>query len=1194
MNFKKLEVYGFKSFADKLEVDFKDGITGIVGPNGCGKSNVADSVRWVLGEQSARILRGKTMQDVIFNGTEKRRSLSFCEVSLHFDNTNRIFPIEYDEVVISRKLYRSGESEYSLNRNQCKLKDIVDLLHDTGIGKEGYCIVGQGKIDEILSAKPDDRRGIFEEAAGISKFKTRKVEAERKLERVRDNMARTEDALVELKRQIGPLAQQAEDARLYLEIRDKLKYNEVNAYLYRYDNASDMKREIGERLNGIMEEISLRETERDRAGEEYNACFEAISRADEETARLRDEHTNLMVNAEKMLGEGKLMGERILNLKQESTRLEGLIAKLKTDLDTKSQLLTAAVEARGEIAGKIAGSEDDLQAAQKVYDDIFEEITAYEKEVEASNTLILESMNELGDIKENLGRFQAEQESLGDRIKDHKAKIADLTAERNSLTEGVQKAEGEIRHQENIKQKLDSEKLRLIAKNNELQAQVIEETEQYRILQGRVSALGEKYRMLEEMRRDYDGYSYSVKRLLQDSESDPYVKRLIDNVVAKVINVPDKYQVAIETALGNRLQYVVTASENEAKELIEYVKKNRYGRITCLPLTSYSGSLIENNAVLRERGVIGIASEIIGYDKKYLSTVRGLLGKTLIVDTLDTAIYVSRAYNKAFRIVALDGEIIEPSGAISGGSRKSDSTSLLSRERQINETAEALEKSKADFEEVSESLVEHREDLTNAALDIESCKEKINVVLVSIATEREKLDKLHTGVADMSAEIEKLTQEAGLFEARRTAIIEQIKRVDSLKGEINKQHSDSNEFIEKRKNEYEEMRARREAATARLTEIRSQLAALNAELASKDGEIVRLKGECTAISSEITESTSGLAIVSAKIQRTEQDALNTNLSEEERARLDKIKAEIAGMDEKKKALNARLIELDSKKSEAITALSQAMDRKYKEDGQLAKIDLDIDAMQTRIWEEYHLTYSTAISLRDDAFDFTGSAQLINKLKKQAQDIGYVNVRAIEDHKAVLERYEDRMVQLNDLTTAESDLVSIITELTNEMVTRFRDQFDKINANFGVIFKELFGGGVGKLVLDDSVTDDPLEAGIEILAEPPGKKLQSISLLSGGERALTAIAILFAIIKLRPMPFCILDEIEAALDDSNAKLFASYLRRFSRDTQFIVITHRKPTMELADCLYGVTMQEKGVSKIVSVNLSDAVKSAEPQK
>ena len=1194
MSFRKLEVYGFKSFADKLTVEFGDGVTGIVGPNGCGKSNVADAVRWVLGEQSVKILRGKSMQDVIFSGTEKRRSLSFCEVSLIFDNKDRTFNIDRDEVVISRKLYRSGESEYSLNRMPARLYEITNILRDTGIGKEGYCIIGQGRIDALLSAKPDDRRGIFEEAAGISKFKSEKVTAERTLERTRDNIDKINAVISEIGKQLGPLAAQAADARKFLALSEQLKYNEINSYLYQYENASQSKRTLSTKLRAIEDEIALREAKLSEAIATYNAHMADMANSDKVIEELYAEQNRLMVDAERIAGMGKVMNERLSHYKAENDRLTALIREREAFLDEHSQTLVDSATKLEALSKVLLEQRAYLDEVEKRYEELYAEIEAYEAEISSSNERIVTSMDELTNIKANMGRLLAEQDALIARREENNARIKLLLQDAERIKESASVIASQITRLEYEKKECVQKRNICIERANELTEKTHELNDEIRALNGRVSSLDTKCAMLEEMRREYEGYQRSVKSLMKDAEEDAGLSRHILGVVAQIITVPEKYQTAIDVALGGSIQDIVVKTEEDAKVLIRHLKNRGYGRATFQPLSSVKGGILrsEYRACLSEKGIYGIASDLIKYDSTFNVVLQNLLGRTVIAEDMDVAVQVARKYDYGFKIVTLDGEVLNPSGSISGGSKKQSTTNLLSRENEINVHKEKLAVAKRELQDAYKKAEELKEESARVQSELTEHTERLREVEVKLATESEKGAKFTSALDENAEQVQKIKLDSEATLKRIESIEQQLRSVDELEGNIAKDRQAASRLIEQRRVEFEDKKREREQCSEELTAIRLKVQATEAECDVLRTESEREKVVCAEAKEQINDAKAQVATLMARLKATEGEALNATMSDKDKARLEEIKRLIIEVTESKKTVQDKLFELDAERSTYMRQLQEANDRKYKEESALSRIDTDIEVMQARIWDEYELTYSGALTMKDDSFVFEGCTSLISKLRKQINELGNVNVRAIEDYSVLGERHADMTRERDDLEKAKEDLIQIIKTLTDKMVTMFETHFAKISANFSKVFKELFDGGTGKLVLTETESGDPLEAGIEIYAEPPGKKLQNISLLSGGERALTAIAILFSIMMLKPMPFCILDEIEAALDDSNAQRFASYLRKFSRNTQFIVITHRKPTMELADRLYGVTMEEKGVSKMVSVKLSDAVKNAAP--
>ncbi len=1192
MKFKKLEIYGFKSFADKLEIKFEEGVTGIVGPNGCGKSNVADSIRWVMGEQSAKSMRGSSMQDVIFNGTEARKPQSFCEVSLVFDNTSKIFPtLDYDEVVLTRKLYRSGESDYAINRNPCRLKDIVDTLRDSGLGKDSYCVIGQGKIDALLSAKPEERRTVFEEAAGISKFKNRKIEAERKLERTRDNLSRLCDIISELERQLGPLTKQCENAKKFLEFRDKLKELELNIYVYQYDSASVNKDAIRQKLSAIEEELSLKTADFEKAVEEFNVSSQKIRELDKTIEQLRDELLNLTVGLEKKSGEAKLIQERVTNLTETSE-------KLKTDItqdEVLNKTLTEALEEKKKEIEKLESVLSELnRQADKVnseYLEIADRILAGEKMAEENEGEIYSTLDKLSDVKSNLSSIKTEKQALNEKKEETRQRQDEVNEKITSLEKELalhkkqhESLEKKLEEKKQKRDELTEKANNYNIKNNQYIKQLDDMKVDYHTKLSRA-------RVLQEMQEENEGFIVSVKRLLEQSKTNSTLGGMIVGVVAKLMKVPEKLETAIEMSLGASVQNIVTKNEDDAKYIVNYLKQNRFGRATFLPISSVKERSIPDfvRSKLNSKGVLGIANELITYDKKLEPIFKHLLGSTVVVDNLDNAVSLARATSYTVKLVTLDGDIINPQGSISGGSKKEVSSTLIGRQREIEDLMKALETEKNDVKALLEKQQSLKETIDNNNSLIISMNEEIHEVEVELVKEADEINRLEDASLDLERDKRQLEFAIETILDRLEMLDNALKVASNEEQAMNDKRDEVNETKRQANNRFDTLRKQRETLYDALTELKVRQASEASKKLATENDRDRIETNIAESNYRIRENKLELQKTLTMIselkksleQMTEEKTYKGNMQE-----LQVVRDKLANLDSYKTQLQNDMNLADEKKMALSGEIQRANEKKTKEEMNLAKIDTDIETMQERVWEEYNMTYASAVEFKLTDFDLTAGLAEAAKLKKQIAALGYVNVGAIEEIKEVQARYDDMAAQRDDLKVAEADLVKIIKELTTEMETRFKTQFEQINANFQKTFRELFGGGRAELKLEEE--ENLLECGINIIAEPPGKKLQSITLLSGGEKALTAVAILFAILKLSPMPFCVLDEIEAALDDANVERFAKYLKNFSNDTQFIVITHRKPTMELADSLYGVTMEEKGVSKIVSVKLSDAIK------
>lgn len=1192
MNFKKIEIFGFKSFADKVEVVFNDGITGIVGPNGCGKSNVADAIRWVLGEQSAKLLRGKNMQDVIFNGTARRKQLSYCEVSLVFDNTNRIFPnVAYDEIVITRKLFRSGDSEYYVNRTPCRLRDIQDMIRDTGLGREGYSIVGQGRVAEIVDARPKARRAIFEDAAGVLKFKQRKIESERKLERTEDNISRLEDIINEVGRRLAPLEKQSNDAKKYLELRDLLRDLEVNDYLYQYENNDQRKQNALTVLEGIDQELAQKERDRELLEKQYQEKSVEQNNVDAYIARLRDRQTELAVEAEAVKGQGSTLAERIANLKDQRAAYAKRIVDLEEEMDEKSDRLTDYVS-RMSMEKEELG---DLSAEHKAMSDehmaLVDEILRRERQMDETNLEKMKALESIGDIKADLGKLMTEREITLTRLAEIEEEIKAIQQQIEADERAKKGLEDGVERCRRDKDSLAVSKNEVTAEVSALRGRIEHGREELRTLTGSIQALESKCKVLEEFKKDYDALGLGVKRLMQAAQQSERIKNCIQGVVAELITVPKELETAIERALGGSMSNVVTANENDARTLIEFLKQNRLGTMTFLPLTSYKARELEEylRPITKEKGCVGIASKLIKYDKKYDSIFSGLLGRTIVVDQYENAVAISRKYRSAVRIVTLDGSLFATSGAISGGSAKSSASNVLGQGREIETLKQELGNQKTRFNQLTRSIKQDQEELAELEEQQREYEEEVKNAEVAYATENGKLDKVCSKLAVLLQDLQKLSGSKRNIVEKLKVIDEAISNIDRKDADMSSMRSDAESEAARHKEENERKKNRRDELSAGITDLLVRMKECEAQIANQEANIERTKQECSDITAQIAECKASLKEVDERIYQTENNLNTAKVSEEDRKRYQEIVDKIASLDEYKKTLNQEVAELVARKDAAASDLAEITGRRMKQAGMLDKINDEIAIKEQHVAEEYGLTYESAKQYRREEFDFAAAQSEIVRVRRAKNALGAVNVDAIEEFRVEGARYREMTEERDDLRQAAEDLKKIIEDVSREMLAQFEREFEKINTNFQQVFTEIFGGGSGKLVIEPPEEGESwLDAGIEIMAEPPGKKLQSITLLSGGEKALIAIAILFAILRIKAMPFCVLDEIEAALDDANAGLFARYLGKFSHETQFIVITHRKPTMELADRLYGVTMQEKGVSKVVTVSLADAVK------
>lgn len=1191
MNFEKLDIYGFKSFADKVEIKFESGITAIVGPNGCGKSNVADSIRFVMGESSAKSMRGSSMQDVIFNGTEKRKPQSYCEVSLYFNNKEKIFDLDYDEVILTRKLYKSGESEYLINKNTCRRKDIVDAFRSIGLGKESYSVIGQGKIDSILSAKPEDRRNIFEEAAGISKFKEEKSSSVSKLEKVNDNLARINDIIFELEKQLGPLKHQAENAKVFLNLSNKLKELELNIYVYESDNSNTEKQKINDVITAIIEEINLRQNEFEEAVKKYEYSQEQISSLDETINMLRDELLNLTVALEKQNGEIKLYNEKISIAKEQNERTLDNIKQSEIVIENSKQEKEKLESERLTLEENLKNAELEQKNLEVQYQTTLEKLSLGEADAENVDSALFSALEESGDIKSRLLKYETELESLKSRQKELFDEKEELENECKTYEGKIETAENEI---ETIEEKIElknDKKTEIEEKISELNENFAEFNEKIDDARAEYHTKLSKYNVLSDMKEYNEGFAISVRRLLEQAHDGSSIGGKIVGVVASLMRVPAKYEVAIEMALGASVQNIVTKNEEDAKDLINYLKTNKFGRVTFLPVTSVKERYISQAAAskLNMRGVCGVASELIDYDKKYEKVFSSLLGSTIIIDNMDNAVEFSRATGYSTKIVTLDGDVISPQGSLTGGSRKENNANILGRDREIDELKNSLEILKTNIENFTKEQESIREQITLQNSKLNAIIDEIHSLEIDRVKQEELIDSLDNQLDEAH---QSLSEQDILF----TSVLDKIDFVETEVARITKQQEDidskKTKVAQDKKqatDNFGKLRTERDEIFQKLGELKIQIESIKTKLETNLSSHERV--EILIAQNEYKSQELMLEIQknNQQIETLEQninDIMQTSAFSASQKKIELVKQKIMSISETKKKFQQEMNEADANKMMLAGEIQKANDKKAKEENKLVKIDTDLENLQTRVWEEYQMTYADAKQVYQEDFDIKQGTSEAQDIKKQIQKLGNVNLSAIEDVKSISERYEDLARQRDDMTKARADLDAIIIDLTQRMEAQFSECFEKIRSNFQVTFRELFGGGKADICYTDP--NNILECGIDIIAEPPGKRLQSITLLSGGEKALTAVAILFSILKLRSMPFCVLDEIEAALDDANVERYAKYLHKFSGNTQFIVITHRKPTMELADSLYGVTMEEKGVSKVVSVKLSDAIK------
>ncbi len=1187
MYLKKIEIQGFKSFADKTEIEFKNEITAIVGPNGSGKSNISDAIRWVLGEQSIKNLRGSKMEDVIFSGTEKRRPLGYAEVTITFDNNSGKMPLDYREIAVTRRMFRSGESEYYINKNSCRLKDIRELFMDSGIGKDGYSIIGQGKIDEILSNKPEDRRSIFEEAAGIIKYRSKKEEAERKLEKTDNNIIRIKDLIYEVSNQKDVLEEEAKKATEFTRIYSKLKSLEINLFLRDIKRLEKQINEANIEKTSNTVELENIEIEKNSIEEKYNFLKTNIDCMEKEIEESRTIKFDTIQSFEKNKNQVELLTEkesfidkdiqRLINEKLEAELNLQKLEESKVDVNEELEKLnTAIVEKRNEL---------DFNNAR--ISEIDKLLLDEEMKLELEKSKIMTEYNQSSDKRSQINSINSFNENIDKRItqleneiKDNELHLSELLIKIDVLNSNENNIKNEIESEKQEVDKLKMKKISLEEKYNSL-------NEHIKSHQIKLNGLNASYNLYKNMEAGYEGYYKSVKGLLSGTKNNDFLNKGLVGVVADLLKVEATYEKAIDISLGSSIQNIVVETEEDAKKLVNYLKVNKLGRATFLPINVIKGKTIKIDPKDKdEYGILGLASDLITYDKKYKDIFESLLGRTIIVKDIDYGIRFANKYSHIYRIVTLDGEVLNSGGSITGGSSGKEAFSIINRKNKIQSL-------KAEIDSINNDIIDIEKNKTSLIKDI-------NHIEINISDKDKSLKSLELRLYDTER-----VQNNNAYEVKRLNddINKKISEINTLKKELESfldsksnliyELSEIEKVIEARKIEVEKntlhinsLKQNRSDLDIVLTDIRLSINNLENSIASIEENVSSYLDRKKLILTSLDEKNKAIVI-------HEEDLNECSKKKEEFISL------INDYEVSEEAISLKLKELMQKKDsfmktfydeqERLKVINKRISQMEKHNSnieiKLAKHQLHYENIHEKLLEDYELTVEDAEKFETEIIDMQLAQDEVKKLKEEIKNLGNVNVSAIDEYKNVTERYDFITLQHSDLIKAKDDLKEVIKDMEKKMRIQFSESFEEINENFSKVFSILFNGGKARLELDEE--DDILKSGIEIKVQPPGKRLQNLSLLSGGEKSLTAVAILFAILRTKPAPFCILDEIDAALDEANISRYTNYLKQFNEMTQFVMITHRKTTMEIADILYGVTMEENGVSKLISVKLKENI-------
>lgn len=1179
MYLKRIEMQGFKSFADKTVLEFKPGITTVIGPNGSGKSNISDAIRWVLGEQSMKSLRGAKSEDIIFAGTQARKSLGFAEVSIVIDNNDNKLPIEYSEVTVTRKIYRSGETGYFINKVPCRLKDILELFMDTGIGKDGYSIIGQGKIDEILSNKSEDRRHIFEEAAGIVKYRTRKQESEKKLEQTKLNLLRINDILAEIEANIEPLKLQSDKAKQFLDLREELKSIEVGLFIY---NINTYK----EKLEQLVKDEDIITSQK----EAEDGKMEALQASKEELRQVVDDITAQIENMqnigfessnkiEKINSEIGISNERIQNNTANKQRLEAEILEVKSRIEELKEEQRQKLEKKTNLTSNKEKFEKELAEKEAELAELSKKLSAKELEIEGKKQIVQDNIDKKYELAAEINTQDVNYENLEKRKKQLKNEIDSVISELDSTRYGkneISKGFYDIESKRNIAVEKLEKSVQAKEQNMQKLKQYEDEISKLTYTQRMKQA---RHQFLIETEKEKEGYNKTVKSLLVACDKDSSLNKGIHGVLANLISVEKEYETAIEMCLGQALQNVVTSTEQDAKKMIEYLRSNSLGRASFLPIASVQGKKLDK--LTKMDGVIGIASDLVKCKKEYEQIILSLLGRTVVVEDMDTAIALAKKDKYSFRIVTLKGDIISSSGSISGGSVQTKTVNILGRSREIEDLEKELKKLEKQITDKTAEKEEYASSIGDSIEETAKLEKELQEIEIIYATEKQKMVAVEENITRLENRLAKLKEEVTqtekqkeenrlLKEQKETEIqtlTQQIEELNKVIEEFALNNKDNQKYIDDLNFDITNLKISVTSFDESESSIEEMVERISQDIKNNEQSIENKNQNILAINEENTKLEQTITEYNAQIEQIKQEVTNSGTKVEE-------------LKQERIAKNEKLVNTENEIQSQFSTLESLKEQIIKLDVKKTKLEQDLQQVVESLWNEYELTPNSTEEYQKPNNVATAQKQ-VNSLRNKIKDLGSINIDSIEEYKKTKERYDFMSEQRLDLENTASKLRKIIGDMTTTMQNQFKEKFELINKNFNEVFTELFNGGKAELILENE--ENILECGIDIRVQPPGKKLQNMMLLSGGEKAFTAIALLFAILKINPAPFCILDEIEAALDDVNVYRFAEYLKKFCKQTQFLVITHRKGTMEAGDSVYGVTMEENGISKLLSIKL-----------